>query len=288
MNRILLFLLTFPLLAVAQEDSAALRADFLRLARPSVSNILTDTEQKIGTPVVFVKLPDNDAVSARFIYDTATFEPRILLRKGWDDAEVAHELQHARMDLVDRLPMLAWRRGVARTPEIEAAFGRLQTYVKDEIVHARLAETELAFDGEVIRANLFDNVYEKVTRHLEAGRDHANDGMAHLDKSGHGTLVRVCFLLQAELLLKNHRARLPARRIEQTEKFIRAFRAHRKPEAAVADAVLELFRTHDVNTPEGHREILVRWTKLATLEKFVGPSSYARRPDGRYTLPFPD
>ena len=261
---------------------------FFEVARPSVSNLLVATESDIGVKVVFMALPDDDEVVARFIFDTSCNEPRLQLRKQWEDIDVAHELMHTRMDLIEGFPMLAWRRDVTRTREISAAFGRLQTYVKDEVVHARLLKMGLKLDGEIIRAPLFDSVYEHCARYLEEGSNHANDGMAHLDKLGRGTLCRVCFLVQAELLLKNYRTQLPAHRIEQSERFIRAFRDHRKTEAEEADAVLELFRKYDVQMPAGHREILVAWTKIEGLEKFVGPSCYQKKDGNRYILPFPD
>ena len=265
-----------------------LRDVFFKVARPSVSNLLVDTENKTGLKMFFMALKDNDEVGARFIYNPHLNEAQIQLRKDWQDVDVAHELMHTRMDLNDRFAMLAWRRDVPHTPEIEAAFARVQTYVKDEVVHANLVKMGLRLDGEIIHAALFDSVYANATRYLEEGRDRANDGMAHLDKLGRGTLCRVCFLVQAELLLKNYRTQLPTHRIEQTERFIRTFREHRKKEAAEADAVLELFRKYDVNNADGHREILAAWVRIDGLDKFVGVSSYVKSATGECVLPFPD
>jgi hypothetical protein len=296
-TRLIVMAMTATVLANSQAVQSAsstakaapeLRDAFFKGARPAISNLLTDTETRTGTKMVFMTLPDNDSVAARFIFDPFRQEAQIQLRRNWQDVDVAHELMHARMDLIDAFAMLAWRHDAARTSENEAAFGRLQTYVKDEVVHANLVKMGLNPDGEVLRPTLFDNLYADVTRYLDEGRNHANDGMAHLDKTGHGTLCRVCFLVQAELVLKNYGTQLPADRVEKTKRFIAAFRAHRQEEARKADDVLELFRTYDVGTAKGHREILVGWTKMEGLEKIVGPSSYKREASGRYVLPFPD
>jgi hypothetical protein len=267
---------------------ARLRASFFQNTRPSISNLLAETEIQIGQRVVFIASPDSDTVAARCIYDTARHEPRIFLRKDWQDIEVAHELIHVRMDLIEGFAMLAWRRDVERAEAISAAFGRLQTYVKDEVVHARLIKMGLKIDGEVIRPSLFDSVYRNAALYLDEGRDRPNDGMAHLDKLGYGPLCRVCFLVQAELILKNYREQFPAGRVELAERFIRAFRKHRKEESAKADVVLELFRKNDVQSPSGQDEILRAWAKMEGLDKFVGVSSYRKDQESRYTLPFPE
>jgi hypothetical protein len=146
----------------------------------------------------------------------------------------------------------------------------------------------LAADGEVFRPPLFDSLYANAARHLEAGRERPDDGMAHLDKLGYGVVTRTCFLVQAELLLKNYRAQLPAKRVDQTERFIRAFRAHRAEESERADTVLALFAKHDVMTPAGQLEIKKAWSAMEGLDKFVGVSTYKKEMEGRYFLPFPE
>jgi len=271
----------------ARSDEA-LRREFFEHAQPAITNLLADTERRIGLPMVFVLLPTNDLVVARCIFDPFKNEPCIQLRTGWQDVDVAHELMHMRMDLLEGFSVLAWRRDVAHPAEVEQAFGRLQSYVNDEVVHTQLARAGLRPDDEVLRPPLFDSLYTDAARYLEEGRDRANDGMAHLDQSGQGTLCRSAFLVQAELLLKNWRERLPAHRIEQTERFVRAFRAHREVESKRADAVLDLFRKHDVQTPAGQREILRAWAAMEQLDRFVGVSSYRKTEEGRYILPFPE
>lgn len=271
-----------------QAADAEWRQAFCTVARPSISRLLADTEARTGQRVVFVPLPNDDPVAASYAFDPGRNEPRIHLRKDWQDVDVAHELMHVRMDLIGGFSVLAWREGVEHTPATEAAFGRLQSYVQDEVVHAELVGIGLQPDGEVFRPSLFDSVYAHAADYLEEGRDRANDGMAHLDKLGRGPLCRVCFLVQAELLLKNYRTKLPERRVRQTERFIRAFRAHRGAEAERADLVLALFREHDVRHPAGLRAILAAWARMEGLESFVGPSEYRKAPNGRILLPFPE
>ena len=274
-------------LAAEAAKNSALRREFLQGARPEIRRLLADTEERVGLPMTFMALPATDAVVARCTYDPFRNEAQIQLRRGWQDVDVAHELMHLRLELLEGFSVLAWRRDVIHTEATEAAFGRVQTYVNDEIVHRRLVEAGLKLDGEVLRPPLFDDIYANVARHLEEGRARPDDGMAHLDKFGRGPLCRAAFLVQAELGLKNHRQQLPQHRAEQTERFIRAFRAHRQEEAAQADAVLALFRQHDVQKPAGQREILRRWAAMEGLQKFVGVSAYQKTHKGNYILPFP-
>jgi hypothetical protein len=266
----------------------ALRRAFLDKARPAVAALLSDTEARSGVRATFLPLPDDAPVAASFLYDTSRHEAQVRLRKGWEDVDAAHEIVHFRLDLIEGRAKLAWRRDVQRTEALSAAFGRVQTYVEDEIVHARLAAMGIVVDGEVIRPTLFDSLYANAARNLEAGRDRPDDGMAHLDRHGYGALARTCFLVQAELLLNDYRAKLPQKRIDQAERFIKTFRAHRKEESARADAVLALFAKHDVMTPDGHREILAAWSAMEGLDKAVGVTAYRKDKDGSYYLPFPE
>lgn len=269
-------------------SSAAIREALLTKARPAVTKLLAETERRLGQPVVFRALPDNSPVAAASIFDTGRGEPLVELRKDWEDVDVAHELMHLRMDLTEGFSVLAWRRKVERTAAVEAAFGRVQTYINDEVVHRHLADLGFKVEGEVIRPPLFDSVYTDAARYLEEGRDRANDGLAHLDAQGYGPLCRAAFLVQAELLFQNYRSRLSPARLAQTQRFIAAFRQHRPEESARADRVLELFRRHDVQTPAGQRAILVAWATQEGLEKYVGPTRYVRDGQGQWILPFPE
>ena len=267
--------------------NSALRQEFNQAARPEIRRLLAETEDLTGLPMMFRPLPDTSPVLARCTYDPFQNEARIELRRGWQDVDVAHELMHMRMELLEGFSILAWRRDVAHTEATEAAFGRVQTYINDEVVHAHLFNAGLKLDGEVLRPPLFDDIYSNVARYLEKGRARPDDGMAHLDKLGYGALCRAAFLIQAELVLKNYRSQLSPQRVGQAERFIRAFRAYRPEETGKADAVLALFRECDVQKPAGQREILRRWADLEGLEKFVGVSTYEKTAKGNYILPFP-
>jgi arylsulfatase A-like enzyme len=274
--------------AGAADEGAALRGEFLESARPAIRQLLEDTEQRIGLPIRFIALPATDPVLARCYFDPHRNEAQVMLRAGWQDVDVAHELMHLRMELLEGFSVLAWRRDVARTEAAEAAFGRVQTYINDEVVHQHLFDAGLKLDGEILRPQLFDDIYTNVARYLDENRERPNDGMAHLDKLGHGELCRTAFLVQAELILKNHRAHLPPDRIRRTEQFIRAFRAKRQQESAKADAVLTLFETHDVRTPAGQCEILRGWAEMECLNTIVGVSRYRKTAQGKHILPFPE
>jgi len=273
--------------AAELENDLSLRQEFMHGTRPEIRRLLVDTEERIGLPITFMALPAADWVVARSIYDPFRHEAQIQLRRGWQDVDVAHELMHTRMELIEGFSVLAWRRDVTHSEATEAAFARVQTYVNDEVVHQRLVKAGLKLDGEVLRPPLFDDIYANVARYLGEGRSRPEDGMAHLDKLGSGALCRAAFLVQAELVLKNYQKELPPSRVEQAKRFIRAFRAHRPEEAAKADAVLALFQQHDVQTPTGQREILGRWAALEGLGKFVGVSGYQKTSKGNYILPFP-
>jgi hypothetical protein len=264
----------------------ATREAILEFARPDIRRLLEDTEAVTGLRVEVVALPDDTNVAAKYFFDTRTSTPRVMFRADWEDVDVAHELMHMRIELVDGYHVLAWRRGVERTKEIEAAFGRVRTYIDDDVVHARLAAAGYRVDGEVLKPPLFDSIYTECARNLEEGRPRARDGMGHLDPIGRGDLCRAAFLVQAELIIERYADVLPPARLALARRFVRAFRANRKREAAKADRVLALFEEYDVMTPEGHLEILNGWARMEGLDKFVGASAYRRRGE-RYILPWP-
>jgi len=271
----------------AAATGSTLRREFIQTARPEIRQLLTETEKRVGLPMTFSALADTSPVLARCTYDPFRNEARIEIRRGWQDVDVAHELMHMRMELLEGFSVLAWRRDVTHTEAVEAAFGRVQTYINDEVVHQHLVNAGLKLDGEVLRPPLFDDIYSNGARYLEEGRPRPDDGMAHLDKLGYGALCRAAFLIQAELVLKNYRSQLLPQRVEQAERFIRAFRAHRPEETGRADAVLALFHEYDIHKPAGQREILRRWADMEGLEQFVGISTYQKTARGNYILPFP-
>lgn len=262
------------------------RAQVLERLDERANGLLAEVESKTGLQVVFKPLPRASYVVAQFWFDPVNNTPIVSLRAGWQSHDVAHELTHMKLDLLDGFHVLAWRRGVERTKEVEAAFGRLRSYVDDQVVHARLVQMGYKLDGQVLSATLFDNMYTNVPRHLNAGRAPRDDGMAHLDGLGYGDLCRACFLVQAELVALHCADALPEGRLKLTRDFVAAFRAHRAKEAEKADKILALFKKYDVMTIAGHESILREWSQMEGLDKYTGISAY-KKENGKYILPWP-
>lgn len=262
------------------------RSNIIQRLRSDVGNLLSKAEVHTALEVVFESLPPTFHVAAQYRFDPHTNTPTVFLRSDWEDVDVAHELMHMWLELVEGYYVLAWRQDVDQTNEAEAGFGRIRGYVDDEVVHARLAEQGFKLDGEVLKPQLFDDIYTRVPRYLNKLRAHRDDGMARLDDIGYGDLCRSSFLVQAELLLVTYGAGLPHDRLKRVTRFIEAFRTHRSNEANKADKVLALFRNNDVLSISGHKEILWEWAKMEQLDRFVGPSSY-RRENARFILPWP-
>lgn len=250
-----------------------------------VTNALSEVESSTGLVVQFKTLEESHNVVAEYTFDTERNTPFVSLRPDWEDADVAHELLHMKLELVEGYAVLAWRRGVTEDKAIESAFAQVRNYVDDEVVHARLVEEGYALDGEVLKAQLFD-FYTKVTRCLTKLRPRPKDGMAYLDSAGYGELCRSSYLVCAELIRRKYSDDLPYERMKRVNRFVEAFRTHRDPEAQKADRALKLFEKHEVNSVEGHRAILSSWAALEDLDAFVGASAYRRQQD-RYILPWP-
>lgn len=261
------------------------RAEILSQCRPQVRELLTEIEAQLVVPVRYRRLAADDHVAAATFYDPEAGEARIMLRSDAEDVDLAHELEHLRLDLVDGFTVLAWRPGVKTDKGVLTQFACIRTYIDDEIVHARLVKMGFKADGEVIRPPLFDSIYADAGRFLDEGKPRDQDGMCHDDSVGGGTVRRTAFLVQAELIRKNYAGQLSEDHRLKLEKFIQAFRAHRPEEAALADQVLAQFRDNDVGTAAGHQAISDAWIRLAGLEKSVGSTRY--RVQTKYVLPWP-
>ncbi len=250
-----------------------------------VSVLLNQVENACDLKVQFQVLSVS-FVAAGYKYDPHTTTATILLRSDWQDVDVAHEITHMKLELVEGFSVLAWRRGVAHTIAVEAAFGRIRTYVDDEVVHLHLVQQSFVLDGEVLKSQIFDDIYTKVPKYLRKLRQRQDDGMAHLDRFGYGELCRSCFLVQAELVRTNYSDVISDSNRKKLRRFIDDFRIYRTVEAAKADKVLELFRVNDVSTVVGHKQILESWTQMEGLDSFVGLSTYIKGESG-YRLPWP-
>lgn len=261
------------------------RSDIIKDLDYRVVTILRDVESATDIQIQFHTL-DGSYVVAQYGFNPHRNTATVFLRSDWEDVDVAHELMHMKLELVEGFAVLAWRRDVSQTNAIESAFRQLRSYVDDEVVHSRLVQEGFTLDGEVLKSQLFDDIYTKIPRYLEEPRARQNDGMAHLDGFGFGELCRSSFLVQAELICKNYGNSLSDTHRKKARRFVSAFRTHRSREARKADEVLRLFEENDVMTLEGHREILESWARLEALDRFVGPSAYVRL-NNRYILPWP-
>jgi len=261
------------------------RQDVLSRLREAVASNLQDIEARTGLKVIF-RSPQDSGVVAQYFFDTGANTATVFLRSDWEDCDVAHELEHMRMELLDGYHVLAWKESVDRDPNVEHAFARVRDYVDDEVVNRRLCTRGFKLDGEVLKPQLFDNIFTRVPRYLKKLKPRLEDGMAHLDAAGFGELCRASFLIRAELVVQEYSGVLPYDRIKRAKRFIEEFRIHRSVEASKADAVLKLFDENDVMRVEGHREILARWAEYEGLDSHVGPSAYAKN-GGRFILPWP-
>jgi len=274
--------------APGQTDQALNRNTIVVKLRSKIRNLLEELEGKTELTVEFRHLPRSFGVVAQYSFEQPK-RPVIHLRTDWQDVDVAHELMHMRLELVDGLAVLAWRKNVERDKVIETAFGLIRSYTDDMLVFDLLARMGLKIDGEVIKRQLFDDVCAKVPRYLRAGRMLKNDGMAHLDNVAGGRfsdLRRSTFLVQAELLLKAYEGKFSVEHESLLKNFIIAFRKYRAPQAAKADKVLAFFAEYDLTSIKGHARILAEWAALEKLDSSVGVSCYVRRGDG-FILPYP-
>jgi len=271
-----------------QGDEALDRDAVTGKLRTAITELLEELEAKTALRVEFRPLGRKAGVVAQYSFEQPK-RPVVHLRTDWEDVDVAHELMHMRLELVDGYTVLAWRKNVERDKIIESAFGLIRSYTDDILVFDLLIKMGLRIDGEVIKRQLFDNVCTKVPRYLRAGRMLKNDGMAHLDDVAEGRfsdLRRTTFLVQAELLMKAYSDKLSGKHHRLLKDFIGVFRTHRPEQAARADEVLELFKKHDIQDVTGHAKILTGWAALEGLDNCVGVSCYVRRGNG-YALPYP-
>ncbi len=275
-----------PWTGVPVQEEDVTRETVLGRLDGRAAKLLEEVESKTGLRVVFAPMPRGSYVIAQFGFDPAGQRPTVSLGPGWRSHDAAHELMHMKLELVEGFRVLAWRRGVERSAKVEAAFGRVRSYVDDQVVHARLARLGYKLDGEVLSPVLFDDLYTKVPRYLDEGRARPDDGMAHLDAAGYGDLCRASFLVQAELVAQIGPDGLPEGRLKLARRFIASFRARRAREAERADRILALFKEHDVQAPAGHQRILGGWSELEGLDKHVGLSAYVKE-GGKYLLPWP-
>jgi hypothetical protein len=262
------------------------KALILSRLREQVKGFLSTLEECTGLEIQFEALPQsNECMSEyRFIIPD---KPRIGLRADWEDVDVAHELMHMKLELVEGYSVLAWRRNCVCSDSVQRAFGRIRNYTDDEVVHARLGrEFGFKVDGQVVRSQLFEK-YAKAKSKLKKGRARYDDEMTALDDTEYGELCRSAFLLQAYLIQESYHKELEPPHLKRLKGFIDTFETYLDKEAAKAKGVYALFRVHDVQSVEGHKQILQKWAQMEGLDRFVGITSY-QRCETQFSLPYPE
>jgi hypothetical protein len=245
------------------------RESVLGNLRPAIRSLVESAEARAGVKISFQTCHVRE-VLASFQFDPQ--RPTINLSPFARDVDIAHEVVHMVLQLIEGYPMFQWRPGVPQLREVAGSIAIVHSYVQDEEVHRRLLELGLRWDGEVIRPQFFDDLCTVVPRGLREGRPRSADGMSHLDAVGHGHLRRSAFLVQAELIRK--RSNLSPLHAARLDDLIQSMRKYRRPEAIIADEVLGFFAGHDVTSIEGQSRVLQSWAALEGLDSYVEVSSY--------------
>lgn len=263
------------------------RDDVIARLRPAVRDQLTLIEHTTGLKVRFARLPRTSPVDATYTFNPHENVPTVGLSTKWEDVDVAHELFHMQLELVDGYKVLAWRRNVRITDALDAATQVLRTLPDDEVVHACLLTAGFELDGEVLKHQLFDDRCITIPARLRSASSLKNDGMAHLDCFGFGDLNRARLFVQVQLIRDGYSDMLSAERLTVLDHFLDAFSISRPRQYRKAKRILRMFQEHDVQTIDGHAEILVELTALEKLNQYIGVSSYCQE-NKKYILPWPE
>lgn len=253
-------------------------------SRKKIKDLLEDLETKTGLTIEFQSLGRNKPIAE--YYFQPPNHPIIYLRSDWEEVDVAHELMHMKIELVDGYSVLALRKRVPNDTDLQKATG-LVRLGDDIIVHEQLRLMGLQVDGEIIRPPLFDDICTKVTKCLKQGASRPEDRMHDCDNINFGDLRRCWwFVLVQHLVLDLYSNELIPEHRRLAEDFVKTFRSTRSRESRRADKVLGYFKQYDVHNIDGHKAILENWTKLESLNQCVGPMSYIAQDNG-FILPFP-
>jgi len=266
------------------------RAKIIGGLRLSVKNLLSAVEGNTGLQVVFESLPSGSYVAAEYGFDPIRNTATVFLGdrwEDWEDVDVAHELMHIKLELVEGYSVLAWCRNRDHPDSVLRAFRQIRNYTDDEVVHARLIkEFDFKVDGQVIKPQLFKR-YARAKSKLKKGRARYDDEMTALDDTEYGDLCRCAFLLQARLIQESYYRELEPQHLKRLKGFVDAFEIHLDKETAKANRVYALFGEYDVQSVEGHAQILQKWAQMEGLDRFVGVTSY-QRCGTRFCLPYPE
>lgn len=262
------------------------REDIIARLRPSVEKQLTCVERQTGLQVRFSRLPTTSHVAATYTFNPHDNVATVGLASKWKDVDVAHELLHMQLELVEGFSVLAWRRNVAITDALNAAMQKLRTLPDDEVVHERLVAAGFQLDGEVLKPQIFDDRCKTVPKRLRSAYSLKNDGMAHLDPFEFGDYYRASLYVQVQLIRDKYSEMLFAERLTVLDDFLESFRRFRPRQHRKANRILQLFQEYNVQTIDGHSQILVQLTQLEKLVQDMGISSYSKQ-NGKYILPWP-
>lgn len=254
--------------------------------RPTVKALIAELEAATDLHIRFVKLPISSEVLATYAFDPHSQIATIAVCDNAEDVDVAHELTHMRLELMETYKVLAWRSASSQTMEREATMRTIRNFIDDEVVHSRLVAAGFRLDGEVIRPKLFDDRCITIPNHLRAAKSLKNDGMAHQDKFGCGDLYRALLYVQCYFLRANYEEALTQERLDLLDDFVDTFRRFRPRQLRKAQSILSVFESHNVQSVEGHAEILRALAELEKVDQFMGISAY-RKQNGMYVLPYP-
>lgn len=262
------------------------RQEVLPRLRPLVAALLATIEDATDLQVRFSRLPATSHVSAGYAFDPHNNAATVSLGTSWDDVDVAHELTHMQLELVERYSVLAWRTPDSQTTSRYAIMQTIRGFTDDEVVHSRLRTAGFRLDGEILRPQLFADRCVTVPSNLRAARSLKNDGMAHQDQSGCGDLYRAMLFVQCHLIRTNHVDSLGKERLDVLDDFLAAFRRFRPRQFRKARAILDTFQRHDVHSVTGHAAILRELAAAEEVDQSMGLCVY-RKEGGRYVLPWP-
>ena len=253
-------------------------------SRKKIKDLLEDLETKTGLTIEFQSL-GSDKPIAEYYFQQPN-QPIIYLRSDWEEVDVAHELMHMKIELIDGYSVLVFRQCVSNDPALKKAIYLIRLG-DDVIVHERLRLMGLQVDGEIIRPSLFDDICTKVPECLKHGASRPEDRMRNCNNINFGDLRRCWFLVLVQhLVLDSYSNELTPEHRGLAEDFVNTFRSTRSRESRKADKVLGYFKQYDVHSIDGHKAILENWTKLESLNQCVGPTSYVAQDNG-FMLPFP-
>lgn len=255
-----------------------------KLSRQEVKALLGKIEEKTKLQVEFENLPADCKVPAQYEFQRLD-KPVVYLRQNWDDALVAHELMHMNIELLDGYSFLGWDDDEQPPERVKKAVNVIRNHVDDVVVEKRLFQMKFKVDGEIIRPSYFDERCKCIAAALRNEHPREYDFMTALDKYDYGELYRSAWLVQAELYLRLYRSEITEKHGELIDGFITAFRKCRLKETSRANKVLDYFNQHDVQTVDGHREILRKWAILEKLNGLIRIKKYVRTSRGYEELP---